>query len=46
MGLEQLQCLDKERNARNPANPVPDDILVCSEPEIINLYLFTVKRKE
>ena len=29
----------KERNARYPASPVPDDILMCSEPEIINLHL-------
>jgi hypothetical protein len=29
----------RERNARYPANPVADDELVSSEPELINLHL-------
>ena len=37
--LNTFSAWIKERNVRYPANPVPDDILVCSEPEIINLHL-------
>ena len=29
----------RERNSRYPASPVPEDILVCSDPDVINLHL-------
>ena len=37
--LNTFNAWMRERNARYPADPVPDDILVCNEPEIINLHL-------
>ena len=37
--LNTFSAWIRERNTRYPADPVPDDILVCSEPEIINLHL-------
>ena len=37
--LNNFEAWMKSRNLSCPDNPVPEDILTCSDPEILNLYL-------